>query len=77
YAERPRGPYSRGLRALIDGDWKITWKAAGNKYELYDLAADPDEMDNQMRKRPDQARRMQAALQSMLRLALDTKDKVQ
>ncbi len=76
YAERPRGPHSGGMRALIDGDWKLTWRAAGNRFELYNLAEDPAEAVDLMRRNRPMATKMQSAMASMQRLALDNKAKV-
>ncbi len=76
YAERPRGPYSSGLRALIDGDWKLCWRAAGNAYELYDLASDPSEQRDLFRERADIAERLVRHMTAMQRVGLDNRDKV-
>ena len=39
YAGRPRGHIAQAKEHLF-GDYKLTWRAAGNRYELYDLASD-------------------------------------
>ena len=76
YAERPRGPHSGGLRALIHDDMKLLWRARGNRFELYDLSTDPAEDQDLMRKAPDQAERMLSMMQWMQRQALDNQGKV-
>jgi len=76
YAERVRGPHSAGFRTLIDGDWKLIWRAAGNRFELYNLKDDPGELDNRIEKNPTEATELRRALASMLEYALDHKDKV-
>ncbi|MBT9560074.1 MAG: sulfatase [Myxococcales bacterium] len=76
YAERVRGPHSAGFRTLIDGDWKLIWRAAGNRFELYNLKDDPKELDDRISKNPTEATELRRALASMLEYALDHKDKV-
>ncbi len=76
YAERVRGPHSAGYRTLIDGDWKIVWRAAGNRHELYDLAKDPKELADLAESNPDTAKRMRSALASMVEFGLDLEGKV-
>lgn len=43
--DMPGGPYNDARRALIHGDMKLTI-SGGVRFELYDLAADPDEKKN-------------------------------
>jgi arylsulfatase A-like enzyme len=76
YAERPKGPHSAGMRALIEGEWKIIWLGRGNRYELYNLDADPGELKDRFKQRPQVAKRMVAALVAMQRVALDNQGKV-
>ncbi|MFT5429824.1 MAG: choline-sulfatase [Myxococcota bacterium] len=76
YSERPRGPHSGGMRALIDGDWKLIWRAAGNRYELYDLVADPGELDNRIKKDADTADRLIRTMATLQKRALDNQGKV-
>ena len=76
YAERPRGPHSAGMRAVIDGDDKLVWRASGNRYELYDLGIDPAERNNLIRKDTGKADAMKSLMVSLHRKALDTKGKV-
>lgn len=76
YAERPRGPHSAGMRMLIDADLKLVWRASGNRFEMYDLATDPQELTNLIKSHPEEAQRMQSQLASLLKLALDQKGKV-
>ncbi|HIA03714.1 MAG TPA: hypothetical protein EYN66_17710, partial [Myxococcales bacterium] len=76
YAERPKGPHSAGMRALIDGDWKIIWRGRGNRYELYKIDTDPKELRNRFKDSPQAAKQMVAAMAAMQRLALDNQGKV-
>ena len=43
--DMPAGPYNDPRRALIHGDMKLT-VSNGAHFELYDLAADPDEAND-------------------------------
>ena len=76
YAERTRGPHSSGLRALIDGDLKLVWRAAGNRYELYDLEDDPDEVNDLMGAAPKLATRLRGIQATFISSVLDAKGKV-
>jgi arylsulfatase A-like enzyme len=76
YAERPRGPYSAGQRALIQGDHKLVWRAAGNRYELYDLANDPDELNDLTGDMAPMDTRMRAIMATFVNTVLDRKGKV-
>ena len=76
YAERPRGPYSAGQRALIQGDHKLVWRAAGNRYELYDLANDPDELNDLTGDLTTMDTRMRAIMATFVNSVLDRKGKV-
>lgn len=68
------GPRSKPLpfhynnkAALIDNDLKIvTEKIGGGKYLLYDLANDKTESNDLFEARPDDARRMQKAIEQMI-----------
>ena len=44
------------------GGWKLIWSAYGPTYELYDLAADPEEVDNRAGRRPDLLRSLKDEL---------------
>jgi hypothetical protein len=48
----------------IDGEgrWKVIYRITDNVYELYDLAADPDEQKNLVERHHDVARKAKAAL---------------
>jgi arylsulfatase A-like enzyme len=56
--EQPLGPYMPEANAVIDGGWKLTHTMVGNRYELYDLGADPGEKDDLAASRPDELARM-------------------
>jgi len=76
YSERPKGPHSAGMRALIDGEWKIIWRGRGNRYELYNIDTDPKEQRDRFKDSPLVAKRMVAAMATMQRLGLDNQGKV-
>lgn len=50
--DMPAGPYNDARRALIHGDWKLTI-SNNARFELYDLASDPEERKNLWSKTPD------------------------
>jgi hypothetical protein len=59
--------YSRDYRSILEGGLKlIVSDPPAGKGELYDLGADPSERDNQALDRPDDAARLQAALDAFL-----------
>jgi arylsulfatase A-like enzyme len=58
--EQPLGPYMPEAYAVIDGGSKLTHTIVGNKYELYDLGADPGEHSDLAASRPDELARMKA-----------------
>ena len=45
YMDMPAGPYTPMRKAIIVGDMKLVY-AGGTSYELFDLAADPDEKED-------------------------------
>lgn len=49
-----------GNRALVEGDWKLVAKGPKGKWELYDLAADRNELRDLAATHPDRVRRMAA-----------------
>ena len=57
-------PYRHSIysRMVQRGDWKLIWSAYGPTSELYDLAADPEEVDNRARRRPDLLRSLKEEL---------------
>ncbi|HIV08511.1 MAG TPA: arylsulfatase, partial [Candidatus Spyradenecus faecavium] len=56
-----------GNRALIEGDWKLVAKGPKGKWELYDLAADRNELRDLAPTHPDRVRAMAARWQSEAR----------
>ncbi|MHC5209609.1 MAG: sulfatase [Planctomycetota bacterium] len=52
-------------RVLIEGEWKFCWNSLG-KHALYDLGADPDELQNLFALRPDVAERMETRLHELM-----------
>jgi arylsulfatase A-like enzyme len=54
----PKGDDRSPAVAVRDGDWKLLVNADGTGAELYDLAADPNEMRNLARMRPEVTRRL-------------------
>jgi len=61
---------------LIDGDWKLVWRASGNRYKLFNLAEDPQELDDRMRKDPGMAEQMLSAMATLQRIGLNNEGKV-
>ena len=57
-------PYRHSIysRMVQRGGWKLIWSAYGPTYELYDLAADPEEVDNRAGRRPDLLRSLKDEL---------------
>ena len=57
-------PYRHSVysRMVQRGGWKLIWSAYGPTYELYDLAADPEEVDNRAGRRPDLLRSLKDEL---------------
>jgi len=65
YAELLRAPsWDHEAKAMISGDgaWKLFYRMSDSRFELYDLAADPEEKKNLWDERPADGKRMQAAL---------------
>ena len=56
-----------GNRALIEGDWKLVAKGPKGKWELYDLAADRNELHDLAPTHPDRVRAMAARWQAEAR----------
>jgi arylsulfatase A-like enzyme len=61
----PQGPQNTPRRALIEGDWKLIVHR-GHR-ELYDLAHDPDELEDRSRSAPEELRRLSSTLQALTR----------
>jgi arylsulfatase A-like enzyme len=61
-AGRPGGSRAEQI-ALLHGRWKFIW-TADTEHELYDLAADPAELDNAIARRPELAARMRAEIEA-------------
>jgi arylsulfatase A-like enzyme len=64
-----RGTYDSGMKraltVIYSGDYKYTHSTTGRN-ELYDLAADPEELDDLVNKKPDVAARLEAKVQEYL-----------
>ena len=72
FAEYYGGRYIISQRLLWDGDWKLVHN--GFDYdELYNLAADPFEMDN-LAQDPAYAERLKAMTRQMWRIVVETGD---
>ena len=65
--ERPLLFEHEGNRALIEGDWKLVAKGPKGKWELYDLAADRNELHDLAPTHPDRVRAMAARWQAEAR----------
>lgn len=61
------GPGIEPFSAIRRGDLKLIWFHDGGRLELYDLAADPGETQDLAAERPDDRRRLAAALAEHLR----------
>lgn len=70
YLDQPLGPYMPEAHAVIDGGKKLVHTAIGNRYELYDLDADPGETTDLAATDPAELARMKAVYQET-RAALD------
>ncbi len=66
FAEMPPGPHNTHKRAFILGDWKLVHHLSGDRYYLFDLAADPGELDDLYASRPEDAARMRQAYELFL-----------
>jgi choline-sulfatase len=63
FIDQPLGPYMPEAHAVIDGGKKLVHTAIGNRYELYDLDADPGERNDLAPTNPDELGRMKAIYQ--------------
>ncbi len=70
FAEMPRGPHNAEQLALRSGRHKLMFSAAGNRWQLFDLEADPGEQDDRAADDPETTARLREAL-SRLRAGLD------
>ncbi len=61
FTEMPPGPYNGHFRSYTEGDLKLIHRLHGNHFRLFDVAADPDESNDLMRSKKDDAKRMQDA----------------
>lgn len=53
------------FRSVVEGDWKLIWtpgRPAKRAYQLYDIAADPDELEDLSAAHPERVREMKAML---------------
>jgi len=64
-----KGPGIEPFAVLREGDLKLIWFLVGDRLELYDLARDPSESSDLAAERPDEARRLRAALATSLTAA--------
>lgn len=65
YLDQPLGPYMPEAHAVIDRGFKLIHTAVGNRYELYDLGADPGEKTDLAASRPDELARMKAVYEEL------------
>jgi len=63
YLDQPLGPYMPEAHAVIDAGKKLIHTAIGNKYELFDLDADPGEKSDLTAANPGELARMKAVYQ--------------
>jgi arylsulfatase A-like enzyme len=61
-AELDRLPEHAGLKSIIDGQWKLIGRIHSTEFELFDLKADPGEMENLAASEPEVFKRMRSAL---------------
>ncbi len=71
YAEVYPGPYNAAWSAYIEGDLKLIHRWRGNVFALHDLAKDPGEKVNLVRKAPNLARRMKTRYKDFRRRHVD------
>jgi len=73
HAELLRAPeWDHEWKMAVDGEgrWKILYRISDNVFELYDLAADPDEQKNLVESRKDVAKKAKAQLTSWMETGL-------
>lgn len=70
FAEMPRGPHNAEQLALRVGRHKLMYSAASNRWQLFDLVADPLEQTDLAAAEPDTLAELRAAL-TRLRAGLD------
>ena len=58
----PAPEWNHDWKIDVDGDgrWKVIYRISDNVFELYDLAADPDEQKNLVTDKRDAAKKMKA-----------------
>ncbi len=63
YAEMPLGPHNPERRVFYDWPWKLSYTGEGDRYQLFDVEADPAETTDLYGEEPAKAAAMVEALQ--------------
>jgi len=62
FIEQPPGEHIEEMYALIDGDYKLIQSVVGNRFQLFNLTADPGETRDLAREEPDKLAELKDAL---------------